>query len=313
MTSAVELETVPCDLCGSCDHALLFVGADYRFGRKDQYAVVQCNSCGLIFLNPRPTPRALVRLYEEDYPFEAGAPPEGWRSWKMLRTFWHYLSGDSGDRLIARLKGRVLDIGCGYGKLMLPLKDRGCDVYGTEVNPNCVEFCRAAGLNVFAGTLEDARLPSGFADCVILSQVLEHVPSPKRTLQEIHRILRPKGTAYVFCPNGDGYLRDVFGRFWHGWHIPFHLYVFTAETITTLADEVDFRVASVHTVTPADFLTTSLKSRVYGERDGMRPFERGKFFDSLVFRAIASAPLRLLDLLFKRKGDCLEVELIKSV
>ncbi len=314
MTTTVEvaLERVACDLCGSSDHAPLFVGADYRFGRKGQYAVVQCNSCGLVFLNPRPTQETLVRLYEADYPDEGGDhPAAGWRSWETLRRFWHQLSGYSGDRLIARVKGRVVDVGCGYGKLMLPLRQKGCEVYGTEVNANCVAFCRATGLNVVEGTLEDARLPTDFADSVILSQVLEHVPSPKRTLQEIHRILRPNGTAYVFCPNGEGYLRDVFGRFWHGWHIPFHLYVLTAETITRLADHAGLRVAVARTVTPTDFLTTSLKSSVYGARDGVRPSERGKMIDSLAFRAMVSPPLRLLDVLLKRRGDCLEVELVK--
>lgn len=303
----IPLESVPCDLCGSTDHARLLVGRDYRFGLTGSYNLVCCTSCRFIFLNPRPTQEALLQLYEDVYPVKANAPLEVVQPrWQLLRKIWHWISGNYSDQVIRRVTGRVLDIGCGYGKLLLPLKRKGAEVYGLEINPRCVEACREAGLIVFAGTLEEACLPSGFFDCVILSQVIEHLPSPKRALREIHRILRQAGRVYLFCPNGDGYLKNVFGRYWHGWHIPFHLYVFTAETITRLAEETGYRVARIRTVTPDDFLTTSLKSDFYGS------IERGKFFDSLVFRAVASPLLRFLDLVLKGKGDCLDVELVKT-
>ncbi|MGH7090909.1 MAG: class I SAM-dependent methyltransferase, partial [Stellaceae bacterium] len=43
---------------------------------------------------------------------------------------------------------------------------------------------------------EDSRLPVGAAeyDCVLSSQVLEHVPAPPSYLEEAHRVLRPGGT-----------------------------------------------------------------------------------------------------------------------
>ena len=312
MTTAVELETVPCDLCGEADAQTLFLGRDYRFGRTQQYPVVQCNSCGLVRLNPRPTQQALVRLYDEDYPVEDGlADAEGTRLGGLLRAIWHRVSGYSGERLIARAYGRVVDVGCGYGKLLFPLERKGCEVYGVEVNHRCVEACRAAGLSVTPGTLEEAALPTGLADCVILSQVLEHLASPRRTLREIYHILKPGGRVFVFCPNGDGYLRDVFGKYWHGWHVPFHLFVFTAGTITRLADETGFRVDRTRTVTPDDFLSTSLQSRFFGEPAGVRASERDKVFKTLLFRALTAPALRLLDVVLKAKGDCLEVELVK--
>jgi SAM-dependent methyltransferase len=313
MSAGVELESVPCDLCGRSEGTVLFVGRDYRFGRTEQYTFVRCESCGLIRLNPRPSMSALQELYELEYPIEMETSPErGIRKSELLRSLWHRLTGNYTDRVITRVRGRVLDVGCGYGKYLLPLKKKGCEVYGVEVNPKCVDFCRKAGLTVFRGTLEEANFPDAFVDFVILSQVLEHVPSPKRTLKEIHRVLKPSGRVLIYCPNGKGYLRDLFGMYWHGWHIPFHLYVFTAPTLTQLANEAGFAVARIRTVTPVDFLTTSLKSYFYGRKAGVRAVERGKAFDSLVFRALVSPLLRLADFLWKERGDCLDAELVKS-
>jgi SAM-dependent methyltransferase len=232
--------------------------------------------------------------------------------WQRLRELWHRIAGNYTDRLIARATGSVLDVGCGYGKFLLPLKQRGCEVHGVEVNPRCVDFCRAAGIKVFCGTLEHANLPDSFVDSVILSQVLEHVRSPIQTLREIHRVLKPRGRVFVLCPNGDGYLRDLFGRYWHGWHIPFHLYVFTAQTLTRIAEEAGFAVARTETVTPDDFLTTSLKSYFVRDSNGGRSLDRARIFNTLLFRALASPWLRFADLLLPRKGDCLDVELVKT-
>ena len=157
MTTGVELETVSCDLCGERAAATLFVGTDLRFGRPDQYPIVQCMSCGLVRLNPRPTRDALDDLYERDYPVPVLDQP-GSRRWEGVRRLWHAVMGNYSDRVIARAYGRVLDVGCGYGKFLLPLKQKGCEVYGLEVNPRCVAYCRSAGLMVSSGAIEQADL-----------------------------------------------------------------------------------------------------------------------------------------------------------
>ncbi len=311
MTTGVELETVPCDLCGEREAATLFVGRDLRFGRPEPYPMVQCMSCGLIRLNPRPTRDALDDLYEQGYPVPVLDSP-GSRRWESLRRLWHAVMGNYTDRVIARAYGRVLDVGCGYGKFLLPLKEKGCDVYGLEVNPRCIAYCRSVGLTVSSGAIEEADLADASLDCVILSQVLEHVGSPTQTLKEIHRVLKPGGSVLIFCPNGEGYLRDLFGSTWHGWHIPFHLHVFTVQTLRRLAEEASFRVARVRTVTPDDFFTTSLKSYLFGGRTGVRAVTRGRMLDSAIFRALACPWLRLADLVLPGKGDCLDVELVKA-
>ena len=205
-------------------------------------------------------------------------------------------------------------MGCGNGYLLLPLKYKACEVYGVETNPKSVNVCNELGLKVFRGTLEEAKFPDEFFDTVVMSQILEHLSSPKASLREIFRILKPGGKVFIYCPNAGSYLRKLFGKYWHGWYIPFHFYAFTQQTTKKLAESVGFKVEDIFTVTPDNFFIVSVKSYLYGrnrtKRD-YRPIDKGKFLDSLVLRAFVSAGLRILDFVTPNKGDCLRVKLVK--
>ena len=48
---------------------------------------------------------------------------------------------------VARVKGRVLDVGCGAGRHSLYLQQRGFDVTSIDNSPGAVEVCKLRGLN----------------------------------------------------------------------------------------------------------------------------------------------------------------------
>ncbi|MAF10834.1 methyltransferase type 11 [Candidatus Poribacteria bacterium] len=47
---------------------------------------------------------------------------------------------------IALVRGRVLDVGCGAGRVCLHLQERGLDVVGIDISPLAVETCRERGV-----------------------------------------------------------------------------------------------------------------------------------------------------------------------
>lgn len=316
MRAMSEKEIIGCDICKSRKYSLVFVGRDNRFGYKEEFTFVKCENCGLIYLNPRPSLKQIKHLYEKEY------TPEGWEMivrglesprWENVRKLWHKVNGNYSDCVIEDARGTVLEIGCGSGeKFLSVLKRKGCEVFGVEINDRYVEMHEKRGLNVFYGSLEEAKFPYEHFDTVIMSQVIEHLPSPKQTLIEIRRILKQEGRILIYCPNADGYLRSCFGKYWHGWHIPFHFFVFSNRTISKLAKDVGFTVSKISGLTPDDFFTTSLKSYLFSDKDGIRPVDRGRFIDSIAFRAIVAPLLRLLDYVLKGREDCLGVELTKS-
>ncbi|MFT5051855.1 MAG: SAM-dependent methyltransferase, partial [Chlamydiales bacterium] len=81
----------------------------------------------------------------------------------------------------------VLDIGCGAGRLVCELRERGVYAIGVEVHPS--EAARATGIVVSA---DAAHLPfaSGSFDWVSFRHVPHHLPQPRLAFAEAWRVCR---------------------------------------------------------------------------------------------------------------------------
>jgi len=114
--------------------------------------------------------------------------------------------------------GRVLDLGCGSGRVAAELRKRGHFVVGVDTTPEPETVERVDRLVV--GDL-DASLPDEVVDgapydVVLAADVLEHLRDPGRLLRELHRVCTPDAILVVSIPNiGHWYprLRIGFGRF----------------------------------------------------------------------------------------------------
>ena len=106
---------------------------------------------------------------------------------------------------------KLLDVGCGYGSLVLSARQAGIDAHGIELAPFEVEFARARlrqtlpqdqpeEVYVQGSALALPFPPESFA-AVTLMNVLEHVPDYRQALREAVRVLRHSGRLYVVCPN----------------------------------------------------------------------------------------------------------------
>jgi len=117
---------------------------------------------------------------------------------RLYRTYWLY------PRLSRNLKGRVLDIGCGIGDMLVFRPG----AVGADVNPYIVESTKQKGLDVHL--IVDNRLPFADAvfDTVIMDNVLEHISEPQALLAEICRVLEPGGIVLVGVPGRKGFLAD---------------------------------------------------------------------------------------------------------
>lgn len=65
-------------------------------------------------------------------------------------------TGPLDDWVYERVRGDVVDVGCGAGRSALVLRDQGFDVLALDPSPGAVEVCRRRGLeDVFVGTVSD--------------------------------------------------------------------------------------------------------------------------------------------------------------
>ena len=91
----------------------------------------------------------------------------------------------------------VMDYGCGWGTHLLVAEGPGVQVVGYDVTEWKVEWARQQGLTIC--TTYDGLKKFAPYDIAICTSVLEHVHSPRETIQEISTLLRPGAYALITC------------------------------------------------------------------------------------------------------------------
>ena len=110
------------------------------------------------------------------------------------------------DRIAADRPRRVLDWGCGWGYISHELLARGLDVASTDYQPGAPgrrpsDHFPDVEVDYQADPIA-LPFPDASFEAVLSLGVLEHVAHPGRSLDELHRVLQPGGTLYVFkLPN----------------------------------------------------------------------------------------------------------------
>jgi SAM-dependent methyltransferase len=291
--SATTYEPVSCDLCGADDPVLLLRGPDRQLGGQEQFTLVRCPHCGLIYQNPQPAD--LNSYYPQGYaPFDQGHQ----KTTSRISAYLQARDERALRRLVGRA-GRVLEIGCATGEYLLGLRQRGWEVTGLEFSDHAAAIARQRGLDVHTGVLLDAHLPAEAFDLVLLRHVLEHVSTPSATLGEIHRLLVPDGKVSVLVPNYDSLERILCGPYWHGYDLPRHLFTFAPRPLTAMMERAGLHVQRIrHTYVPTSYVWSA---RYWAQAHGQATLARSFRNDSLLAIGLF-APLGLLGAWLHRAG-----------
>ncbi|MGQ0672720.1 MAG: class I SAM-dependent methyltransferase [Hyphomicrobium sp.] len=164
-------------------------------------------------------------------------------------------------RLLPRDKtAAVLEVGCGTGATgaLALASGRAGRYVGIELMDAAAAEARDVLSEVVTGDVERIELhwrPASF-DALILSEVLEHLVDPGRTLQRLSRVLRPGALVLASSPNIAHWrvMKELLGGRFDladsGVFDRTHLRWFTPESFARLFREAGFRVDSVGPVTP---------------------------------------------------------------
>lgn len=158
--------------------------------------------------------------------------------------------------------GHLLDIGSGTGYFMQHAQNAGWQVLGIEPN----EKARTFSQEQFGLEVKDERSLMNFEDnrfdAVSMWHVLEHVHELKAYLEQIHKILKPKGIYLLALPNSQAKDAGVYKEHWAAWDVPRHLYHFNPNAIEELCRRFQFELVGKKMM-PFDPFYISLLSERY--------------------------------------------------
>lgn len=284
---------------------------DSRFGIPGSYTASICMACGLEQLVPLPTQDELKYLYESYYNFggEQNTRYTLLRERFHLSSLYHLWLVLDGDISFHRIKGsgRLIDIGCNEGRGLQFYRRNGWRAEGLELNTQAATVARKLGYVVHSELIEDF-IPAEKYDVVVLSNVLEHSLHPREMLSHVQRLLNPGGEVWISCPNGESFLRKIFGRFWINWHVPFHIVQFSPTTLQGLLKSSGFTQVVVRQETPALWVAHSVIARLCARPGSVTRQLRNP---ALVAFLILTIRLLLFPVLWcinrSGRGDCLVV------
>lgn len=240
--SNIEIATSACDLCGATGPA--YVLSSERLDGP----LVECRSCGLFYVvlpsrEPGAVSAEMVRLAgrARELALVEREVEEGERPWRerMARERLADL-----ERFVRG--GRLLEIGSSTGEMIAAAGERFTAI-GLEPDEALCRIAQARGLDCRNTTLDEARFPDGHIDVAVSYHVIEHVPSPRAELRELHRVLTPGGWLVMETPNIANLWYRLLGARWRQF-IPDHLYFFTPQTFTRLCEESGFEVRELRSV-----------------------------------------------------------------
>jgi len=226
------------------------------FGTRDRFDYLECAGCGTVQIAKIPD---LSLYYPEGYySFDASADRSlRTRSARLLgRAYYAFKRGGPGLgpefldmglglscvlRLGLPLDSRILDVGCGGGRLLNVLSEHkfrsltGVDLF---IERDCVY---PNGVKLFKRGLENIE---GEFDLIMFHHSFEHVPDPGKTLRAVRQKLARDGVCLVRIPIVN-YAWEKYGVNWIGLDPPRHLHLFTERSFRSLADREGLSVEEV--------------------------------------------------------------------
>jgi SAM-dependent methyltransferase len=227
---------VRCNLCGADDYVVRFEAGVAQAAR-----VVQCKQCSLMYANPRADVPDHVQVEQFDVDFvDQNLDAERFKKESLQVRDYDSTRRILGDRFPAR--GKLLEVGSGFGYLLDHFRRDGWKVTGVEPNAGLTRHAQnALKLDVLPKILPEAKFPDASFDAVLMMHVIEHVPDPLDTLSEIWRVLRPGGMLVMETPVYDTLMFKLLGRRERSLSCGGHIYFFTSSTLRALSEKAGFR------------------------------------------------------------------------
>lgn len=316
-----------CPICGSADyqhkHTISVEARNIKFHRyakiyqedpemTGKFRLVKCQDCGVVYTNPRFTEGQLEKVYNgprpiggnwQNFPYlfqtskqddlqqgQSASLKLNKDDRRKLEVISSYLKGKTGARL--------LDIGCGIGSFVYQARQQGMEAFGIDLSKERVEYGKQTfgfGDDVLkAGQLKDHQFDHKF-DVITMFDLIEHIPSPKDLLKELHALCHPDTYIVMLTMSRDSLTYKIFGKWWNYNNPTQHLVYFDNASMKRCLKETGFEFKGYHLDYTHSLPLYKLPLRFLagiGNTFFFQVFRKGGYFRFLspLFAGLASIP-----------------------
>jgi 2-polyprenyl-3-methyl-5-hydroxy-6-metoxy-1,4-benzoquinol methylase len=225
-------EEICCSVCGNKnpdDFSLKY--------QKENFAVVVCSHCSFHFIPPYYRKRIEYSQYKNADVTTAVRAGNNW-----IKIQRHKLRFKFIQNYVKR--GKLFDLGAGWGHFMLAGKELGYDVYGIEISEQPYLYC-----------VNDLKLPvdhidffemeeSSQFDIVTMWDVLEHIDKANAFLEKCSKVTKPGGYLFLQVPQIDSYFARKHRDNWKMMGLD-HVNYFGKETIKKILANNGYEVVKI--------------------------------------------------------------------
>ncbi|HEY3309435.1 MAG TPA: class I SAM-dependent methyltransferase [Desulfuromonadaceae bacterium] len=248
-----------CRVCGNEKNSE-FTVQEMMFGLHDAFLYFECSCCGCLQI--KEVPCNIAKYYPLNYYSYNAATDSGSFVKKLLRRIRNnFAVFDKGiiGRLLCLYKQssidlrslsslnlkkdmRIIDVGCGNGKLLCTLQEIGFKaLLGVDpfVKQN-IDY--ANGVKIVKNELENIN---GAWDVVMFHHSFEHIFDQLGTLHSVYRLLDDRGTCLIRVPVTSSFAWRHYGINWVQLDAPRHFFLHSIQSMALLAEQAGFYVERV--------------------------------------------------------------------
>jgi len=275
-----------CPACGNTSTHFLLRSLEHHYFNSAkrlcwEYGLQECSSCGLAWVEPRPTLELARSFYTSSYypSRKSEAKTLKWsiiareaaypKRFPVLSSVAQILTGREvtytlGLPLQLPRDSAMLELGYGSGSWLLSMFESGFrDLWGYDIDSNPVnaDLLKSQGIKVSSGDFLQNSYPHDHFSCVRLEHVFEHLPNPGPVLKRCHELLRPDGLLVLTFPNRNSF------SFRFGLHncpmfqTPAHLFHHTRTSALRLLYDAGFREVGIKAKPVVEVFLRSIGSR----------------------------------------------------
>lgn len=311
------MQSMECKICNNSKENSTYIVKEMMFGFREEFNYTLCNNCGCLQLIDSPSD--ITKYYPDNYYTYS-------KELNQLSKFKKYITttrdryviqgsnkffgklinaikpASSLIKIIAKTgintKSRILDIGTGNGKKIIPLVYAGFDVTGIDpyLEDNEVDI---NGLRIYKKTIDEIN---SSWDLIILNHVFEHMPDPENVLIKISSLLNPNGKCLIRIPTIPSYAWEKYKTDWVQIDAPRHFFIHSVKSMKYLIDKANLVLEDIiYDSLPYQFLASELYRKDIAMKEGdFRMNKHNKYFSK---KELSAFEKKTKELNKTNKGD----------